>query len=243
MDADGFNLAWKLALVIKGVAHTSLLDSYEAERRPVAEALLRNSGRTTKYGLAQNPIATSVRSAVVKSAPYLTFLHQRMAQSVGMLDITYSDSPICKDFASGNWSWINFGQSVATIGARVPHQMIRSLGSEEDEFLLMDLCSRDTRHNLLVFCSAHDDALLDDVNSLLRRYCDYIGVHVFLLDDVDEKVPGAQSLFCDSQHLLASKFGIAETGIVLVRPDQHFSFRSSPADVSQLSQYLRQIFI
>ncbi|MDO8279445.1 MAG: FAD-dependent monooxygenase [Burkholderiaceae bacterium] len=34
---DAHNLAWKLALVLKGRAHDSLLDSYEAERQPVAE--------------------------------------------------------------------------------------------------------------------------------------------------------------------------------------------------------------
>jgi len=33
---DAHNIAWKLAAVIKGQAHKALLDSYEAERRPVA---------------------------------------------------------------------------------------------------------------------------------------------------------------------------------------------------------------
>jgi len=35
---DAHNLAWKLAAVVQGQAHDSLLDSYEAERRPVAAA-------------------------------------------------------------------------------------------------------------------------------------------------------------------------------------------------------------
>lgn len=35
---DAHNLAWKLAAVVKDQAHDSLLDSYEAERRPVAAA-------------------------------------------------------------------------------------------------------------------------------------------------------------------------------------------------------------
>jgi 2,4-dichlorophenol 6-monooxygenase len=35
---DAHNLAWKIAAVLKGQAHDSLLDSYEAERRPVAAA-------------------------------------------------------------------------------------------------------------------------------------------------------------------------------------------------------------
>jgi 2-polyprenyl-6-methoxyphenol hydroxylase-like FAD-dependent oxidoreductase len=32
---DAFNLAWKLALVLRGTAGASLLDSYEAERLPI----------------------------------------------------------------------------------------------------------------------------------------------------------------------------------------------------------------
>ncbi|WP_163508387.1 FAD-dependent monooxygenase [Fodinicola acaciae] len=36
---DAHNLAWKLAHVIRGIADDSLLDTYDAERRPLAEAL------------------------------------------------------------------------------------------------------------------------------------------------------------------------------------------------------------
>ena len=37
---DAFNLGWKLALVLKGHAAPELLDSYEAERRPIAEQVI-----------------------------------------------------------------------------------------------------------------------------------------------------------------------------------------------------------
>jgi 2-polyprenyl-6-methoxyphenol hydroxylase-like FAD-dependent oxidoreductase len=37
---DAFNLGWKLALVLKGYASPELLNSYEAERRPVAEQVI-----------------------------------------------------------------------------------------------------------------------------------------------------------------------------------------------------------
>ena len=37
---DAFNLGWKLALVLKGVAKPELLDTYETERRPVAEQVI-----------------------------------------------------------------------------------------------------------------------------------------------------------------------------------------------------------
>jgi NADPH-dependent dioxygenase len=37
---DAFNLGWKLALVLKGHARPELLDSYEIERRPIAEQVI-----------------------------------------------------------------------------------------------------------------------------------------------------------------------------------------------------------
>lgn len=40
---DSFNLAWKLALVLRGQAADSLLDSYEAERLPVARAVVHRA--------------------------------------------------------------------------------------------------------------------------------------------------------------------------------------------------------
>ncbi|MET0207945.1 MAG: FAD-dependent monooxygenase, partial [Burkholderiaceae bacterium] len=42
---DAYNLAWKLALVTSGRANTTLLDSYEAERIPVARRLLITTDR------------------------------------------------------------------------------------------------------------------------------------------------------------------------------------------------------
>jgi hypothetical protein len=39
---DAFNLGWKLGAVIRGDAGEALLDTYEAERRPIAEDLFRS---------------------------------------------------------------------------------------------------------------------------------------------------------------------------------------------------------
>ena len=41
--ADGFDLGWKLVWVINGWAGDRLLDTYESERRPVAEHNLARS--------------------------------------------------------------------------------------------------------------------------------------------------------------------------------------------------------
>jgi 2-polyprenyl-6-methoxyphenol hydroxylase-like FAD-dependent oxidoreductase len=48
---DAYNLAWKLALVLQGAASESLLDSYEAERRPAgADVVARTRAASEGYG-------------------------------------------------------------------------------------------------------------------------------------------------------------------------------------------------
>ena len=54
---DAFNLAWKLGLVIGGVAKPSLLDSYSVERSAVGDMVLRNAGRMTEAAIMRNPVA------------------------------------------------------------------------------------------------------------------------------------------------------------------------------------------
>ncbi|MEA3180092.1 MAG: 2,4-dichlorophenol 6-monooxygenase [Gammaproteobacteria bacterium] len=49
---DSYNLAWKLALVLSGHASEALLDSYDAERRPVGQQVIaraHRSGRDMSY--------------------------------------------------------------------------------------------------------------------------------------------------------------------------------------------------
>ena len=53
---DAYNLAWKLALVLGGAASEKLLDSYEAERRPVgADVVARTRAASESYGHEQKP--------------------------------------------------------------------------------------------------------------------------------------------------------------------------------------------
>lgn len=50
---DGYNLAWKLAFVLKGKASGELLNTYNEERLPNAEALMKTTDRF--FGLAASP--------------------------------------------------------------------------------------------------------------------------------------------------------------------------------------------
>ena len=58
--ADAENLAWKLAWVLRGEASGSLLDTYEAERKPVARENLAVTDATMRFLCAPRPAPTGV---------------------------------------------------------------------------------------------------------------------------------------------------------------------------------------
>ena len=61
---DAYNLAWKLALVASGGADTALLDSYEEERIPVAQALLSTTDRRFRSSFRIARLAGFVRTRI-----------------------------------------------------------------------------------------------------------------------------------------------------------------------------------
>ncbi|MFI9007683.1 rifampin monooxygenase [Actinosynnema sp. NPDC053489] len=62
---DAFNLGWKLAAVVGGWAPEGLLDTYEAERRPVAAAVLDNT-RAQMELISTEPGPQAVRRLVAR---------------------------------------------------------------------------------------------------------------------------------------------------------------------------------
>ena len=62
---DAYNLGWKLALVIGGRADPRILDSYGAERVPIAERLLRTTDRGFRLVVTDNWLAGLFRAEIL----------------------------------------------------------------------------------------------------------------------------------------------------------------------------------
>ncbi|MDG1352323.1 MAG: FAD-dependent oxidoreductase [Sulfitobacter sp.] len=65
-DAD--NLAWKLDLVLKGLADDSLLDTYATEREHGADENILNSSRATDFMTPKSDVSKTFRNAVLELA-------------------------------------------------------------------------------------------------------------------------------------------------------------------------------
>ncbi|MEZ4453349.1 MAG: FAD-dependent monooxygenase [Nannocystaceae bacterium] len=99
---DAHALIWRLALHARGrPRHDGLLDSYEAERRTVAEAMVRTTGRATRLITLRPGVLTAIRGRVARTALRLDRVQQKLGRGVGMLDLALSGSPIVIDGPTG----------------------------------------------------------------------------------------------------------------------------------------------
>jgi 2-polyprenyl-6-methoxyphenol hydroxylase-like FAD-dependent oxidoreductase len=101
---DAFNLAWKLALVHHGAADPALLDSYEAERRPVAEMVARSGDATERAQTLTDPAERRRRDQAIRAtlADPATRHHEVVAEAE--LNVDYSRSPIVAGDAGGRFA-------------------------------------------------------------------------------------------------------------------------------------------
>ncbi|MDX8150141.1 FAD-dependent monooxygenase [Patulibacter brassicae] len=84
---DAVNLGWKLAQVLDGVSPTSLLDTYDAERRPVAARAQRHTMALT--ALARGDDRTAALREVVDELLELDEARTRLAGALSGLDVHY----------------------------------------------------------------------------------------------------------------------------------------------------------
>src|SRR4051794_22132812 len=92
---DATNLAWKLALVTRGRTADTLLDSYGAERRPVATEVLHFSQSLVRFATAPRSLRRSVRDAALP-AFRLPPLQRRLARRMSQMSVTYLHSPLTR---------------------------------------------------------------------------------------------------------------------------------------------------
>jgi 2-polyprenyl-6-methoxyphenol hydroxylase-like FAD-dependent oxidoreductase len=98
---DAFNLAWKLALVERGLARPDLLDSYSEERSAVAKQVLADSGRLTRAAMLQGPILEGLRNFVARHLLGFADLRRAFAERMAEVAIDYPASPISRGSGRG----------------------------------------------------------------------------------------------------------------------------------------------
>ena len=212
---DAYNLAWKLALVVQGRADPALLDSYEQERIPVAQGLLRSTDRAFQLIVSDSWLAGLFRTRILArvAARAMTFERVRTLafRTISQIGISYRKSPLSRTLTG-------VAEPAPQAGDRFPwlKLRLRADGSAEGLYRALD----DTGFNLLVFGQpAWDGATLGSAADLVR-------VHAIPSDPVNDAE--------------LARVGVPRRSFYLLRPDGHVALCGASLEVPAVERYLRE---
>ncbi|MFD7415964.1 FAD-dependent monooxygenase [Kitasatospora purpeofusca] len=219
---DAYNLAWKLALALRGAAADGLLDSYHAERHPVGAEVV---GRTVRHARGE------------ADADDLTTVLLRQAQ----LLVNYRGGPLGDEGGATG--------AGPRAGDRAPDctGLERPLTAFPQR--LFDLLRARPHHALLLYAGAgadgaaraeHLHALADAARAAAHGLLD---VHVLLAGDAPAPPEGLLLPYArDAAGSFRAAYAPADGEAFLVRPDGYLGTRLPAPTPAALTGHLRRTF-
>ncbi len=244
---DAYNLAWKLALKLKGKA--DLLDSYNAEREPIGREVLTYTDRLTQLASLKHPLATAMRDRILPVLSSVDFIRQKMRDKMEEMDIAYADSPITDEVISPKLkSDVRHAfLKAAPIGMRA-HDGVLTDANSGSPIRLIDIFQT-RRHTLMLFLHPQSQAdeqqeILNALERVQSTYSELIRPLLITGRQANSTFANyANCTYLDVRNTVHDTYGVTQTSaMVLIRPDVYIGFRSLPANTQALERYLEQLF-
>ena len=216
---DAVNLGWKLAYVLQGAGDAAiLLDSYEAERRPVARHVIKGSADRLHVAFNDSRLFQAVRNTVVSLIGNLSAIQRKIQTELSETEIVYRDGPL-----------VALGSPPARprrteVGARAYDATLIDPETGRERPLWPLLCG--FRHTLLLF----GDDSGGGAAALPARAGDRLAVL-----RIDRRA--------DPHGAVARRYRLTGPGWVLVRPDQVIAARGQGTGTGGLDRYLDRVVL
>jgi len=259
---DAHNLGWKLGMVVQGHAWRKLLDSYGAERRPIAEAVMEMADRAARVVTLRGAASRAVRDRLGPLLAGLDAVHARVVAGFAGVRLDYAGSPVCGEHRVGVLEakllrdpsseqpslldWVDFGRGPGA-GARVPDG--ECVAHPSGTAVRLAELVRQARFTLLLFDGSAATAegyvhLTRLGHAVLRTYGAWVRVVLVVpRDPPPEALVWEGELVLDARGDLHRRFGAGSECLYLVRPDGYVGFRAQPADGVALLTWLEEQLI
>lgn len=228
---DATNLAWKLASVLRNGAPDSLLTTYETERLPVAQDVLRFTDRVFNIAAGQTGWQAKLRDVlapvIVGSATKLDFVQDKAFRKFAQVDIAYAPSVAVDDGGAEH--------SGPRTGERAPNARISRRRDMFDllagyRFNIMALSRRRLTARALdeVIAALAGLARTDRATHIVARLT--IGRH-----EAVELVESAE---------VFERYGLTDAdaqALLVVRPDGHIAWRRESLDFTGCKDFLASL--
>ena len=220
---DAFNLAWKIALVRRG-APTTLLASYDAERRAVAGKVLRLSDGLMRRALTRSRLVKALRVMVIRFVAGRPNIQARAARLLSQTTISYRKAGTCVE-ARG---WPRRGPAP---GDRAP-----DLAGATPP--LMVAFTATPWFNLLALPGHTDDPrLAAEATRIAARWPGLVRV-IQVLRGPCPAGPVPSDIVYDARGELDATYAPRGPELCLVRPDGHIGVRAPLARAAALEAHL-----
>ncbi len=223
---DAYNLAWKLALVIKNKANPLLLDSYQSERHPVVSEIVNQTEHFTKMALFDKSFLTNLRKFSQHILQDDKELINKTSAMISQTAIQYQDSPVI-DYDNSN-------NRLIAPGKRAPDVAI------DQSTRLYDYL-RNTYHNVLLFTGTTENNLaLSNIKQLQewlnQLHPDLIKTHVITnkkLNDIDDTI-------FDASGIIHQSYGITNPTLLIIRPDNYIAYCSENLEYIYIERFFQR---
>ncbi|MGA5465494.1 FAD-dependent monooxygenase [Mycobacterium sp. NPDC050041] len=217
---DAHNLAWKLALAVGGHAAAGLLDSYDAERRPVGEEVVGRTVRSAREGIGAD--AHDPNHMVLREAQLL---------------IDYADSPLVA--AAGGVT-----SSAVGAGRRAPDAARLRRAVVAGPVRLFSLFGAD--HTLLCYADgnaggAEVAAFEAAADAAVRAAHGRLDAYLVAAPTADVETT-VLPLLRDEDGDFARSYSTAGTSMFVVRPDGYLGYACHGIDTAALLSHLGNTF-
>ncbi|KTD71441.1 FAD dependent oxidoreductase [Legionella steelei] len=232
---DIYNLAWKLALVQKGLATDALLDSYHCERHPIAAEVLKNTGAMTRLMMMSNPSMISLRNFFLRIAMSFDSIKNFVMYNLAELSVSYAKSPIVK--VLGEKTKFHVGELLMNFPL---------LDAQTKEKRELQQATQGTLHHLLLFVGLADNnalsAFAELAATVTQQFKGLIKTHIILPHSGMNIADKGISILIDEHQKMYQRFKISQPTVVLIRPDKYIGLTQMPVNKEELMEYLEHTY-
>lgn len=208
---DAYNLAWKMALVLKGAASERILETYNEERLPNARRLLETTDRMFNIAAGSDWLFSLIRTTIfppmAKFILSIDYVKRSFFRLISQIGISYRNNTLGQHEGDADFE--------VKAGDRMPYFMI-------DGKSIYDKL-REPKFHFLSFSNGESD-FQSQQGEVENEFAELIDYHVVPL----------------YPHVV-EVFGVSKPFDLLLRPDNYIGFISPERSLKRLSLYFKDV--
>lgn len=220
---DAWNLGWKLAMVVNDLLDERILDTYEEERLPIAEDVVKYTDKAFANAISQNWLISFVRNNLLPIGLKSLMSTQKMRKfafkNISQIAIHYHNSSLSREYNPDD----SFDDDTPQAGDRFPFMTLKT-NLSADVVNSFDFF-KDSRFQVICFNYPEIESL-ETALEPYKLFIRFISVPHTLENEA-----------------LFQKYYLTEPIVFIVRPDGYIAFRSKDIRPKIILKYIQDTLL